>query len=271
MSQRLRYQVDPADPRAPSMEIWEQLTPAERTRVVAELPAEVPWELMPPEGDAHRKAKERSVDALDGFFRKVGRRVYVSAELAVFYPNEPRFSPDLLAVLDVEHHDRSKWVVAAEGKGLDLVIEVVWEGSEKKDYEFNVSRYARLGTAEYFIYDRKRGRLVGYRLPSSDAKTYQPIVPQGGRWSSQVLGLDLALEAERVRFYYGNAPLPESAELAARTENLLNEAILRKEESDQRAEEEAQRADQEAARARRAEEELASVRAELERLKRERL
>lgn len=263
MVQRDRYRVDAADPRAPSMDVWERLTPSERARVVAELPAEVPWELMPPEGDFHRKPKERAVDALDGFFRRIGRRIYVSAELAVYYPDEPRFSPDLLAVTDVDHHDRSKWVVATEGKGLDLVIEVIWEGSEKKDYEFNVSRYARLGISEYFIYDRKRGRLLGYALPTPDATIYQPILPQGGRWTSRVLGLDLALEVDRLRFFFGTAAVPESAELAARTEDLLSTAIANKEEAERRA-------DLEAARAARAEEEMANMRAELERLRRER-
>ncbi|WP_394827007.1 Uma2 family endonuclease [Pendulispora albinea] len=263
MGQPRRYRVNPADPRAPKMEIWELLSPAERKRVVDELPAEVPWELMPPEGDFHRKAKERAVDSLDGYFRRIGRRIYVSAELAVYYPDERRFSPDLLAVTDVDHHDRQKWVVAAEGKGLDLVMEVVAEGSEKKDYEYNVARYARLGISEYFIYDRKRVHLVGYALPEAGATTYQPILPQVGRWPSRVLGLDLSLEAERVRFFSGTAPLPESAELAARAEHLLTEAIAKREEAERRAEEEARRAEH-------AEEELQQLRAELERFKRQR-
>ncbi|XYI02404.1 hypothetical protein ACMHYB_22665 [Sorangium sp. So ce1128] len=54
------YVFDPADPRAPTDDQWAAMTPAERARVVAMLPAEVPWELMPPEGDAHREAKERA-------------------------------------------------------------------------------------------------------------------------------------------------------------------------------------------------------------------
>lgn len=52
------------------------------------------------------------------FFRKIGRRVYVSSELGVFYPDEPRFAPDVLAVLDVEPGERKSWVVAQDGKGL---------------------------------------------------------------------------------------------------------------------------------------------------------
>ncbi len=42
----------------------------------------------------------------------------------------------------------------------------------------NVERYARLGIPEYFVYDRKRQDLRGYRLPSPEARRYQRIVPQ---------------------------------------------------------------------------------------------
>ena len=44
------------------------------------------------------------------------------------YPGEPVFTPDVLAVLGVtepEDDPRLAWVVADEGKGLDLVIEVL--------------------------------------------------------------------------------------------------------------------------------------------------
>jgi len=60
------------------------MAPAERAQVVAMLPARVPLELMPPEGDSHRKAKEGALRALDDFFRRAGRRIYLSSELAVF-------------------------------------------------------------------------------------------------------------------------------------------------------------------------------------------
>ncbi len=38
------YRIDPADPRAPSEAEWIQMSQAERDRVVAMLPAEVPLE-----------------------------------------------------------------------------------------------------------------------------------------------------------------------------------------------------------------------------------
>ena len=50
------------------------------------------------------------VDALDR--HDAGRSCDLSSELAVYYPGEKRFVPDVLAVLDVEPHDRMKWVVA---------------------------------------------------------------------------------------------------------------------------------------------------------------
>src|SRR5689334_17784051 len=199
------YRLDPGDPRAPSQDAWDRMTPAERARVVAMLPAEVPLELHPPEGDVHRKAKTRTADTLDAFFRRIGRKIYVSSELGVFYPDEPRFSPDVFAVLDVDPHPRTKWTVSAEGKGLDLVIEVHYAGDTAKDYELNVERYARLGVTEYFIFDRAKLSLRGYRLPQpADAarggrgRVYRPILPQQGRYTSEVLGLDLMIENDKL-------------------------------------------------------------------------
>jgi hypothetical protein len=83
MSQRLAdqdYRFDPADPRAPSMEQWNRMTPAERVRVVAMLPSEVPLELVPPEGDLHWAAKVDARRTLDAFFHRIGRKIYLSSD-----------------------------------------------------------------------------------------------------------------------------------------------------------------------------------------------
>jgi Uma2 family endonuclease len=261
------YRFDPTDPRAPSEEQWAQMSPQERARVVAMLPAEVPIELHPPEGDAHRIAKTRTTDTLDAYFRRIHRKIYVSSELAVFYPDEPRFSPDVLAVRDVEWRERTKWVVADEGKGLDLVIEVHYEGDRDKDYTTNVERYARLGIEEYFIFDRARLSLRGYRLPpgepgrSGRARAYRPILPQQGRYSSEVLGLDLTVEGEKLRFLMGMATIPEAEELIGKLGTMLDEVILHQQEAEERA-----RVAEE--RAQGLEQQLAEARAEIERLKR---
>jgi Uma2 family endonuclease len=267
------YVLDPDDPRAPSTEQWERMSPAERDRVVAMLPSDVPLDLVPNEGDPHRKAKRGALDALDGFFRRMGRRIYLSSELAIYYPGEARFAPDLLAVLDVEPHERTSWLVDREGKGLDFVLEVHAAGDRRKDEEVNVARYARLGIPEYFYFDRPRLRLAGYRLPAG-ARAYQRLVPQAGRLASAVLGLDLAVEGERLRFFSGNAPLEDADEMIARLGSMLDKVIAGQEEAEKLArdlavqldEERAHREDEQRHREE-VERELAEARAEIARLK----
>jgi Uma2 family endonuclease len=270
------YVFDPADPRAPTVEQWERMSPEERDRVVAMLPSEVPLDLLPNEGDPHRKAKRGALDALDGFFRRTGRRIYLSSELATYYPDEPRFAPDLLAVTDVEPHERMSWMVAKEGKGLDFVLEVHVAGDRRKDEKTNVHRYARLGIQEYFYFDRTRLRLTGYRLPGGRGAggAYERVVPQAGRFASDVLGLDLALDGSRLRFFAGNAPLEDADEMIARLGSMLDEVIAGQEEAERLAEElaaklaEEQRLREEQQRLREeAERQLAEARAEIERLK----
>jgi Uma2 family endonuclease len=275
MVQRLPtgYAFDPEDPRAPAVEQWQQMTPDERARVVAMLPAEVPLDLLPNEGDPHRKATRGALDALDGFFRRSGRKIYLSSGLAVFYPGERRFAPDLLAVTDVEPHERSTWVVAAEGKGLDFVLEVHVAGDRRKDEKTNVERYARLGVHEYFYFDRTRLRLVCYRLPppppagTAPVRVYQRVLPQAGRFSSEVLGLDLALDDTRLRFFAGNAPLEDADEMIARLGSMLDKVISGQEEAERLAEELAGKLTEEQRLRADAEKQLAEARAEIERLK----
>ncbi|WP_438044099.1 Uma2 family endonuclease [Sorangium sp. So ce128] len=285
------YAFDPDDPRAPSEAAWERMTDEERARVVDMLPSE--FELEPPEGDPHRVAAAQVIATLDAYFRRSGRRIYLSSNLAVFYPDEPAFAPDLLAVLDVEPGERMKWVVGAEGKGLDLVLEVAYAGNLTKDFETNVERYARLGISEYFIFDRRRLSLRGFRLPPADAarrtRSYQPVMPQAGRFASQVLGLELAVEGSKLRFFSGTAKLEEADELIARLGVMLDDVLARKDDAElraadeasraeeaelraeaeaKRAEAEARRAEAEARRASDLERQLAEALAEIERLRR---
>lgn len=239
----------------------------ERAAWVDALPSSVPVELHPPEGDTHSKAKDGPVSALREFFRRIGRKIYVSKELATYYPDEPRFCPDVLAVRDVEPHPREKWVVSDEGKGLDLVLEVHVSGDRTKDFETNVKRYARLGIPEYFAFDRGRMRLSGWRLQDAGARAYVPIVPQAGRYPSAVLGLELALEEDRIRFYFGTAPLAEAEELVERLERAVDEVTKRAQQEADRAQQEADRAQHVTQRADDLERRLAEALAELEKLR----
>ncbi len=252
--------------------------------MVDSLPSEFPpSEAAPPEGDWHYLAKLSTRDALTRFFREKGRGVYIANELPVYYPDEPMFAPDLIVVLDVDPHEREKWVVAHEHKGLDFALEVHVAGDRRKDLERNVERFARLGIPEYFIFDRGRLRLTGWRL-AAGSKSYQPIVPQAGRYASTRLGLDLVIEGSKLRFYDGSALLLEADEFIARLRESIDqlerraaaaeaqaemEARLREEET-RRREEETRRREEETRRREEAERRAAELQAELERLKRQR-
>jgi Uma2 family endonuclease len=90
----------------------------------------------------------------------------------------------VLAVLDVpqpEDDERMAWVVADEGKGLDLVLEVLHHADRNKDLVENVERYARLGIPEYFVYDRARQRIHGHRRSPRSRPAGFPVRPTSAR------------------------------------------------------------------------------------------
>ncbi|MCC6335630.1 MAG: Uma2 family endonuclease [Myxococcales bacterium] len=244
MSRRPRVDLD-AFPKAPTHEEWLKLSAAERRRVVDALPDEVTdAEMSPPEGDLHFWGKVSALDTLRSHFRRKQRAVYLACELPVYYPGERRFAPDLLAVVGAEDKERGKWVVDAEGQGLDVVMEVHVGGDRRKDAIDNVERYARLGIPEYFIFDRNTPALVAYRL-ASKGKKYVPIVPQHGRYRCERLGLDLQLENGKLRFFDGNALLLETTELAERLERMVDDLQNRLEEEKSRREEETRKREEE--------------------------
>ncbi len=212
-------------PTVPTVEVWRAMTPDARMRFQVEVNTAVTAaaQLMS-EGQPHKKAKSRTIDALGLHFKTIGRTIYLAEELSVLYPGEKAFAPDILAVLDVEQvedDERMSWVVADEGKGVDLVIEVLHKGNRDKDLVENVDRYAQVGISEYFIYDRLRQQVRGYRLPTPKAGRYQPIMPQLGHYRSGVLGLDLAVIGNTLRFLSGEATLPISADLIDRLQGMV--------------------------------------------------
>ena len=261
---------DALDPRAPSQADWDAMSEADRQRACALLPAKLPYELSPCEGDTHRKPRESAVSTLEAFFRRVGRRVYVSSELAVYYPGEPRFCPDVLVVLDDDGQERTRWIVPREGKGLDLVLEVHVAGDEAKDLSGDVERYARLGIREYFVFDRTRLAVRGYRLAPAEGgaapRSYQRIVPNAGGYASEVLGLELRVDGTRLRFEVGGADVPEGEELAAKLRTMVDKLEARHLEAEALAEEMSARAEAEATRADSLATRLAAALAEITRL-----
>jgi uncharacterized coiled-coil protein SlyX len=116
------------------------------------------------------------------------------------------------------------------------VIEVHHLGSAEKDYEENVKRYARLGIREYFLFDRGKLSLRGYRLaPLGRPHAYRPILPQQGRYASEVLGLDLAVEGAKLRFWYGLAAVLDADEVLVQLGSMLDEGIAHQQDAEARA------------------------------------
>jgi Uma2 family endonuclease len=235
-------------PIAPTEEAWRAMAPAERERLLLRILDALsdPRSAMA-EGRPHKKAKGRAIDMLTLHFGSTGRVIYLAEELAVLYPGEEVFVPDILAVMDVpqpEDDPRMAWVVAEEGRGLSLVLEVLHMGDRSKDLVANVERYAQLRIPEYFVYDRLRQQVHAYRLPSPDATRYQRIVPQLGRYPSAVLGLDLAAFDGKLRFFYGMAELFGSADLISRLQGMMENLEARAEQAQAQAEQAQAQAEQ---------------------------
>jgi Uma2 family endonuclease len=209
------------------------------------------------EGTRHVRRKVGAAADLDAHFRRAGRGVYIGMELAVFYPGEAVIVPDILAVMDCDpDYEPERWVVSREGRGVDLVIEVRNLGRKHKDLVENVEDYARVRIPEYFSFDCRSGQLRGWRLPDAQSRTYIPVIPQGGLLRSGVLGLDLAVVRNRLRFFASGALVPSESELVTRLQALVDErqverdGIARERDEAARERDEAARERDEAARER---------------------
>lgn len=222
-------------PVTPSAEAWLAMPRQARDRHIELVTAAMQREeAYLSEGRPHFRAKVGAVTTLGEHFERIGKHVYLACELPVLYPGEAPFAPDLMAVLDVEdpgdEDTRMGWVVAEEGRGLDLVLEVHYSGNKEKDLITNVARYARLGIPEYFVYDRWSQKLYGFRLQSG---RYLSIPDRRGQLRSLVLGLNLGILDNRLRFFADEALIPETRELLARLDGLMDQRALRIAEMEQ--------------------------------------
>ena len=91
--------------------------------------------------------------------------------------------------------------------------------------------------------------------------------PRPAASSPQVLGLDLALDGARLRFFAGSALLEDADERIARLGSMLNEVITGQEEAERLAQELAGKLAEEQRLREEAQRELADARAEIERLR----
>jgi Uma2 family endonuclease len=125
-------------------------------------------------------------DQPEGF---VGGNMFVYFSLEQIRNQDFR-GPDVFVVLGVPKRLRKSWVVWEEGKGPDVVIELLSESTASIDRGKKKQIYQdQLRVPEYFWYDPFSEELAGFRLHSG---IYEPIRPnERGHLVSQMLQLAL--------------------------------------------------------------------------------
>ncbi|MBF0353416.1 MAG: Uma2 family endonuclease [SAR324 cluster bacterium] len=241
----------------PTREMWEQMSPVTQSQtenaIIAALEQE--FNLMG-ESTLHFDSRATATEVLRRFFKAKGKTVFVASDLHTLYPGERAFYPDLMVVYDVEIHHRRSWNVLREGKGLDFVLEILSKDTRRKDQVDKLNLYARLQIPEYFMFDPDYLKLRGYQLSGS---LYREIENFKGKIYSEILGLFLQVEAEKIRFSLPEGiDIPFARELVTQLndklshkDRLISEYAKLLENEKQRAEDEKQRAEEAEAEVRR--------------------
>ncbi len=206
----------------------------------------------------------------DGF---VGGNMFVYFSLAQVRHQDFK-GPDFFVVLDVPKGERKSWVVWEEGKGPDVVIELLSESTAVLDKTTKKHVYeTQLKVAEYFWFDPfNADNWAGF---SMRAGRYEPIeLDERSRLISQRLGLALVrwpgmyrgVEAIWLRWQTRDGILLATPEERAwQAERRVAAETRRAEAEAQRAEAEAQARREAEQRAAQAETELARIKAQSER------
>lgn len=209
----------------------------------------------------HRDNLLDAVKTLDWFFAN-DPLAYVSGNMLAYYEQgnrRKRVSPDVFVALGVEKaRPRDAYFVWLEPHGPNVVIELTSKSTRREDLKTKMAIYQdKMPVPEYFLFDPREEylepSLQGYRLRGG---VYVPIESVGGRLPSEELGLELDRGGEWLRFYD-----PASGGwLPTLQERLIAETAQR-----QQAEAERER---ELAARQHAEREVASLRQQVEQLRR---
>jgi len=208
------------------------------------------------ETDTHRCEMNALIEALEERFRDQSD-AYVAGNNFLYYeegrPNAV-FSPDVYVVLGVEKRRRRVYKLWEESVAPCFVMELSSRKTWLEDIGNKKALCARLGVAEYFLYDPEadvvKPPLQGYRLQGSGPQAeYRRIQPRDdGRLESEQLDLILWLD-DALQLHCSDA----------RT----GERFLRPDESRQARRDAEKRVDSAEKRAQSAERELARLRAQM--------
>ncbi len=221
------------------------------------------------ETDLHRSEMTDTIQTLEDRFAD-GPRVYVSGNLLLYYEEgNPRkhVAPDVLLTIGIDKEPRRDYyLVWREGKAPDFVAEITSKTTKREDQKTKFVIYRDiLKVPEYILFDPRAEYLTpplqGFRLVRAD---YVAIEPIAGRLPSEVLGLHLERDGERLRLYD-----PATGQYLLTRLERREEAERRAEEEHRRAEEEHRRAEEERRRAEAAIADQLRLAEENERLRRE--
>lgn len=174
-----------------------------RSRVTFQPPVHYPESDGKPIGetDTHIDLLIYLREALSDYFRD-DPNVYVAGNLFLYYEEgDPKqvVSPDVFVVKGVPKQDRRIYKLWEEGEAPDVVFELTSQSTRKEDWGPKKGIYEMLGVQEYFIFDPLTDylepRLVGFRLSDWGYRRIEDTAPL----KSQVLGLELHVEGERLR------------------------------------------------------------------------
>ena len=161
------------------------------------------------ENDEHYVAIQSVRLPLEEHLRHSGN-TYVTGDLLMYYvqgdPSE-RVAPDVMVVRGVASGPRRSYLVWAEGKPPDFVVEVSSPDSGKADRTVKRELYASIGVQEYLLFDPgyeeagQAGRVQLFRRWGSKLVETGPGGPEGSdaELESEVLRVSFRAEGMRVR------------------------------------------------------------------------
>ena len=155
------------------------------------------------ESDFHLKEMIYLLDALQVRFHSVPD-VYVAGNMFLYYAEgfpKKCVAPDIFVVKGVPKGNRGSYKLWVEGAAPVFVVEVTSESTCNEDLGRKKDVYQMLGIKEYFLHDPLgdylEPKLQGYRLVQG---RYQPITPEeDGSLVSNTLGLILHPEESGLR------------------------------------------------------------------------
>jgi Uma2 family endonuclease len=217
-----------------------EMTPAQLEALGVEWPPtedELPYDDgMPMETQRHALQLQLLMDPLRLFYTD-RQDAYVGGNMFVYFSldqvrHQDFRGPDFFVVLGVPKRERKSWVVWQEGKGPDVVIELLSDSTAAQDKGEKKTIYQdRLRVPEYFWFDPFSGEWAGSVLRDGG---YEDIAEDShGRLLSQCLRLALIrwegiyqeVEARWLRWAtWAGTLLPTSQEVAAASQHQALEA-----------------------------------------------